>query len=290
MNELRELARTLLGEGTVKVVIGWEEGPRGVRPAFLTEAAAADRLVFDHRCTHNLVSYLAPRRRDVARLGRPAVVVKGCDARAVAGLVREAQLAREDVVVIGVRCGGVIADPASREPLTADTVAARCPGCQDREAHLADYLVGEPRPAPPGNGRRDARVAALAAMDAGGRWAYWTGEFDRCVRCHACREVCPLCYCERCVADKTQPQWIESSPHGRGNLAWHVIRTLHLAGRCVDCGECERACPADIPLSLLNRRVARVVEARFNHRPNDDPAVPAPIGTFRLDDAQEFIL
>jgi Na+-translocating ferredoxin:NAD+ oxidoreductase RnfC subunit len=92
------------------------------------------------------------------------------------------------------------------------------------------------------------------------------------------------------VADKTQPQWIESSPHPRGNLAWHVARALHQAGRCVDCGECERACPADIPLGLLNRKMARVVEQRFGYRAGDDPAAPAPIGVFKLDDAQEFIL
>ena len=86
------------------------------------------------------------------------------------------------------------------------------------------------------------------------RWSFWEEELSRCVRCHACREVCPLCFCERCVADKTQPQWIESSPHGRGNLAWHLTRAMHLAGRCVGCGECTRACPAGIPLGLLNRR------------------------------------
>ena len=99
-----------------------------------------------------------------------------------------------------------------------------------------------------------------------------------------------MCFCERCVADKTQPQWIESSPHPRGNLAWHVTRALHQAGRCVDCGECQRACPADIPLGLLNRKLARVVAERFDYRPTDDPSVAAPIGAFRKDDAQEFIL
>jgi len=91
------------------------------------------------------------------------------------------------------------------------------------------------------------------------------------------------------VADKTQPAWIESSPHGRGNLAWHLTRAIHQAGRCVACGECQRACPADIPLGLLNKKLAHVVAERFGYRAGDDPAVPAPVGAFRLDDAQEFI-
>jgi ferredoxin len=274
----------------VQVVIGWGEGPRGVRPAFVTDPAAARGLVFDERCTQNLVPYLSPRRAHVAKLGRPAVVVKGCDARAVAGLVRETQLKREDVVVIGVRCGGVVADPTSLDALSPDTVADRCPGCTAREPHLADHIVGEMPPPPPAESRRDVRIAELEAMAPEARWAFWQEELGRCVRCHACREACPMCFCERCVADKTQPQWVESSPHPRGNFAWHVTRALHQAGRCIDCGECERACPVDIPLGLLNRKLAQVAAEQFGHVPTDDPAVPSPVGAFRKDDPQEFIL
>ena len=99
-----------------------------------------------------------------------------------------------------------------------------------------------------------------------------------------------MCTCERCVASKTQPAWIESSPHARGNLAWQFTRVLHQAGRCVDCGECERACPVGIPLGLLVRKVAQVTEARFHYRVSDDPSVATPIGAYQADDPQEFIL
>ena len=290
MRELRELARRLLEEKAVQVVIGWEEGPAGVRPAFVTVPDQAEKLVFDARCVQNLATYLNPRRTHVARLGKPAVVVKGCDARAVAGLIRETQIMRDDVVVIGVRCGGVVSRPDGASSLTSDTVADRCADCDVREPHLADHLVGEAAPPPPASTRREERIAALEALSAAERWAFWQKEFERCVRCHACREVCPMCFCERCLTDKTQPQWIESSPHARGNFAWHVTRALHQAGRCVDCVECARACPADIPLGLLNRKIAQVVLARFGYRAMDDPAVPAPVGAFKQDDEQEFIL
>lgn len=289
MSELQETARQLLADGTVAVVIGWEEGPRGVRPTFVASAGDADRLVFDERCVHNLATYLSPRRSHLARLGRKAVVVKACDAKAVAGLIRESQVKREDVVLIGVRCGGVLASPELHVDLGPDTVAPRCSHCDVREPHLADVVVGPAVPAPPASSRPDG-VARLEAMNPAERWEFWQAELARCVRCHACREVCPLCSCERCVADKTVPQWIESSPHLRGNLAWQVTRALHLAGRCVGCGECTRACPAGIPLGLLNRKVAEIVAARFGYRASDDPAVPAPIGTYEAGDAQEFIL
>jgi ferredoxin len=290
MEELRELAGKLLAEGKVKAVLGYEQGPRGVRPAFVSDAAGAARLVFDPRCVQNLAAYLSPRRSLVKALGRLGVVVKPCDARAVAGLVRETQLTREDVVLIGMRCGGVLDDPCSAAKLDEKSVAPRCVECERREPSLADHVLGKAGAAPPRGKGRVERVTEIDAMEPDARLAFWSEILGRCTRCHACRQVCPLCFCDRCVADKTQPQWIESSPHPRGNLAWHITRALHLAGRCVDCGECERACPAAIPLGLISRKVARVVEDRYGYRATDDPAVAAPIGSYRLDDAEEFIL
>jgi formate dehydrogenase subunit beta len=121
------------------------------------------------------------------------------------------------------------------------------------------------------------------------RWQFWTTQLAKCNRCHACRQACPLCHCERCITDKTQPQWIESSSHLRGNFAWHLTRAQHLAGRCVGCGECERACPADIPLNLLNRKLQQVVKDLYDYTVSEDPAVAAPIGAYAVDDKQEFI-
>jgi ferredoxin len=91
------------------------------------------------------------------------------------------------------------------------------------------------------------------------------------------------------VADKSRPQWIENAPHPRGNMSWNITRALHLAGRCVDCGECERFCPVGIPLTLVNRKLQEIVATRFDYVASDDPEKPAPIGDYRLDDNQEFI-
>jgi len=289
MNELRELARKLLGDGTVKVVIGYEEGPRGVRPAMITDPAQAERLVFDARCVHNLATYLNPRRPHLARLGKPAVVVKGCDARAVAGMIRESQVKREDVVIVGVRCGGVVRDPTMKAALAPETVSPRCGHCASREPKLFDHLLGALPPAPP-RPAGDDPVARVEQMPLPERWAFWKEELSRCVRCHACREVCPMCFCAACVADKSRPQWIETSSTPRANLSWQLTRVMHMAGRCAGCGECTRACPSHIPLSLILAHVARHVERRFGYQVDDDPSIPAPIGAFKTDDSQEFIL
>jgi ferredoxin len=290
MRELQDLSKKLLSEGTVKVVIGYEAGPRGARAAFITDPAHAERLIFDPRCVQNLVSYLSPRRTLIRQLGKPAIVVKRCDMCAVSGLIRETQLKRQDVVIIGLRCSGVLQDGSSQEPLSAANLADRCLDCTAREPQQVDYLVGEARELPPGAARRrDERIQALLRATPDERFAFWQEEFSRCVRCYACREVCPLCFCERCLMDKSEPQWVESSPHLRGNLAFHLNRALHLAGRCVDCGECERACPAEIPLNLISRRLAQIIEQRFHYQTTDDPQVPAPVGCYRLDDKEEFI-
>jgi ferredoxin len=290
VTELQDLARKLLEDGTVQVVVGWEAGRRGPRPVTITAAADAERLVFDSRCVHNLATYLNRRRSQVVQLGKPAVVVKGCDTKAVAALLRESQLERDDVVLIGVRCGGVVKDPAGDAALTLESVSPRCAGCGVREPHLADYVVGEAQPEPPQSTELDDAVAKLDAMTPDERLAFWTAEMEKCVRCYACRQVCPLCTCDRCVVDKTVPQWIERAPHARGNMSWQLIRALHHAGRCVECGECERACPAGIPLTLLNHKAQQVVAESFGFAASDDLEAVSPIGAFLPEDQEDFIV
>ena len=54
--------------------------------------------------------------------------------------------------------------------------------------------------------------------------SWWTEQFERCVKCYACRQVCPLCYCERCIADKNRPVAIATSATSAGQfrLARHT--------------------------------------------------------------------
>ncbi len=290
MKALQDLARQLLESGEVGVVIGYEAGRRGARPTFVTDAEDVERLIFDARCVQNLATYANPRRRHLKRLGKPAIVVKGCDARAVAGLIREAQIARDDVVLIGVRCGGVFTTPEAAGDLSTETIAPRCHGCAVREPTLPEHVVGELPADPPVGRSLDDEVAALMALSPAERFAFWKREFDKCVRCYACRQVCPLCVCERCIVDKTEPRWIEASAHPRGNWAWHLTRAQHLAGRCSGCAECGRACPEGIPVHLLNHYLAGVVRDAFDHVVGDDPEQPAPVGAFRKEDAEEFIV
>jgi coenzyme F420-reducing hydrogenase delta subunit/ferredoxin len=143
--------------------------------------------------------------------------------------------------------------------------------------------IGEP-------GKPDfADLDALLALPPAERMAWWASEFARCTRCYACRQACPMCYCERCVADKNRPVAIDASPTPIGNFAWQITRAFHQAGRCSGCGACNNACPAGIDLRLLNQAVGRAVAEQFGFRPGVDAAAPPPVGSWAPSDREDFI-
>lgn len=134
--------------------------------------------------------------------------------------------------------------------------------------------------------RLDAEIERLWQLSPADRMGFWEAHFERCTRCYACRQSCPNCYCAQCKADKNRPAWVETSAHGRGNFSWHFMRAYHQAGRCAECGACETACAADIPLMLLNRMVARVVKESF---PQGDSEKSLLSGWSKDDDNSFFL-
>jgi formate dehydrogenase (coenzyme F420) beta subunit len=189
-------------------------------------------------------------------------------------LIHEGQISREEVFVIGVACPGM-AD--------GTTLQDHCQRCRERVPVFYDALVGEPaRVKLPADDWSD--VAELEGMTPAERLAFWCREFDRCIRCYACRQACPGCYCFECLAEQVDPAWV-SIAHGIPQKAFfHVMRAYHLAGRCVECQACDQACPMHIPLSLLNRKIAKEVEALFSYKAGGDPEIPPPLATFLKDE------
>jgi ferredoxin len=288
---IRAEARRLLDDGTVKVVVGYAAGRRNTAmPAIVTSAEKANELVFTPACVNNLSLYLTKAKKEVSKKGKVAIVVKGCDLKALAGLMGESQIKRDDIVVIGVACAGVYGAGADRtQPLTEASIAAKCRECTVHEPAGVDVVAGTLPQLPALSPMESEELARLEAMTPKERWAFWKEHFSRCVRCMACRQVCPFCYCEQCLCDRNRPQAVETSPRPAGNMAWHIVRAMHLTGRCAGCAECERVCPMDIPLNLLNRKMAKELKDLYGHEADITPKEKGPLAEYREDDDQSFI-
>jgi ferredoxin len=234
-----------------------------------------NRLTFTPMCRDNLARYLT--RKEVTALGRLALVARPAEIKAVSVLVQENQIAADGLELIGVWCDEPGREGAACSLLTGATLA-------ELETEIAARLQGRELTA-----EALARVEELERSTPGERWDFWEAEFSRCLKCYACRQACPLCYCEQCIVEKNQPQWVPTSPHQLGNTMFHYFRAFHLAGRCVLCDACEQACPMDIPLGLLNRKLAREVRDNFNYEAGYDHTASPAMASFRTDDQEEFI-
>ncbi|MBW2574192.1 MAG: hypothetical protein JRC56_01925 [Deltaproteobacteria bacterium] len=95
------------------------------------------------------------------------------------------------------------------------------------------------------------------------RFNRWMYEFQKCLKCYGCRNICPVCFCEECSLEHTDLIATGSIPPEVP--IFHLVRAVHMGGRCIDCGLCEDTCPVDIPLRLLYRKVNETVEDVFGY-------------------------
>jgi formate dehydrogenase subunit beta len=309
-NEIRRIARDLLKSKEVDLVIGFEQGTMHLRstPCFVRDAADVDRLVWDDFCQNNLAAYVAKRE------GSTAIVAKGCDTRALVELIKENRISREQLVIIGVPCEGMV--DSARIETELDHGAIRevfkengelvvkginserrfnreaflyesCKRCRQRNPVIYDKLVGSEVKTSGDDSFQD--IEAFEDLPTEERWTYFSKEMDKCIRCYACRNACPLCYCQECFVDFSSPQWIGKSVDLSDTALFHLMRAFHLAGRCVECGACERACPIGVDIGKLNRKLCKDVQELFGYRAGTSLEEVAPLSTYRLDDPENFM-
>lgn len=308
---IREAARTLLRKNEVELVIGFEEGtlPLHITPCFIRKEGEVDRLVWNSFCDNNVSKYLVKRQE------RIALVTKGCDSRTVVELIKEKQLSREQVIIIGVPCQGLIdrrrieGKREAREILGWEEkdnqvvlkgagwtdvldrdkyLHSSCQACTHRNPVIYDILVGEGVEEDTSDSFSD--IAEFGTKSPQERWKYFSHEVDKCIRCYACRNACPLCYCGECFVDRTRPQWIGKTTEISDTMIFHIMRAFHMAGRCVDCGACERACPMGIDFRKLTRKLVHDVKELYGYESGTSLDEVAPLATFQPDDPEEFIL
>lgn len=339
IEDLKEEAKKLLREGKVKYIIGYAVGSNGwmANPVFVKKPEDVDALVWDPTCVHNLTRFLVDEKRRKSKEKEPdtrpvGIIVKGCDSRAIVVLLQEKFIDRKDVFILGVSCekAGIVDDKKLAKKLSgkkprkielgdkdqfiistaegkievpvAEIMAERCLECKANFPVIYDLMSGDKTKRTPE--MPFGSIETIEAMSAQERWNFWRAELDKCIRCYACRSVCPMCYCDECVVDSINMavtadtsaeekaekiKWIQRSPESSENFVYHMVRAIHLGGRCIDCGECERACPLDIPLRFLNKKLEKEAQELFGYEVGFDVSQPALISCFKDSDPEDFI-
>jgi ferredoxin len=267
MDSLIARAKELLENKTVQVVIGYESGSTGLaRPAFIIDPVKADTLIYDERCVQNLAVYLT--KHEVKKMGKMAIVATLPVMRSIMMLISEQQVSVENVVVIGISADGKLLDIA--------------------DIHVMQGYIEKSDLSNPAKYKE--LLAELNKLSPEEKFAYWQKELSKCIKCYACRQACPMCYCTRCSVEVNQPQWIPVQSNTHGNMEWHILRAMHLAGRCISCGECGRACPVGIPCHLLTMHLVDQVHNYFKVYAGTSEKMSSVLSTFEPNDKESFII
>ena len=288
MQELKERVRELLENGTVARVLGWKAGdlPYNPEPAFFETEEALKDFVYNEFCGANLSKYMI----ESSKLeGKTLVCLKPCDTYSFNQLLKEHRVDREKAYIIGVGCKGKM-DIEKFRKHCADAMLERCHVCKGKEHQIYDEIIGESEDTKDAD--RFEEVKRIEAMSPRERFDLFQNELSKCIRCNACRNVCPACSCRKCVFDSTK---FDSAQKANADSfeekMFHIIRAFHVAGRCTDCGECSRVCPQGIPLHLFNRKFIKDIDELYGeYQAGEDVDAKMPLTSFTFDDAEPSIV
>ena len=286
--KMLERAKQLLESGEVARVIGWKKGEFyfDPTPASFESVEELNEFVYNGFCGANLSKYLIQASK---KEGKTAIFLKPCDSYSFNQLVKEHRIVRKNIHVIAIECQGkldiekikaqgvsaVTEVEEDGESVTvsslygetklnkAEILLGKCASCKGKTHQVKDEeIILHEMPAPANN--RFDEVAKLEAMTEDERFAFWREQLQKCIRCNACRNVCPACSCVKCVFDNPASGIAAKANDDKfEEQLFHIIRAFHVAGRCTDCGECSRVCPQNIPLHLLNRKFIKDIDGLY---------------------------
>ena len=320
MQEIVNRAKELLADGTVNRVLGWKAGdlPYNPEPAYFEKEEDLEEFVYNGFCGANLSKYMIEASK---MEGKTLVCLKPCDTYSFQQLMKEHRVDREKAYIIGVGCKGKLDIERIRkmgikgiksiaganledeaETLTIETLYGekevpykdamleRCHVCKGKDHMIFDEIIGESKETKDGD--RFAEVERIEAMSPEEKFAFFQKELSKCIRCNACRNVCPACSCRKCVFDSNKFDSAQkANVDSFEEKMFHIIRAFHVAGRCTDCGECSRVCPQGIPLHLFNRKFIKDIDELYGeYQAGADLEERGPLTSYQLDDAEPGIV
>ncbi len=309
--KIRETARKLFKEDKVDVFIGYKKGsvPMINQPVLISNADQADLLCWDSNCGLNLCNYLTKR---TDRIG---IVANGCNSRNIVTHITENQISRDQLYIVGIPCKGMIDHRAVQKAVKQkeileikeqgdtftvkgkdfeetfsikDYLQLNCSVCTHRNPVISDEMIAPPVEEQSGvDAYKD--VKEIEEMDPEKKWEFFTQAIDKCIRCYACRNACPLCYCPTCFVDESKPQWVGKSNDSIDTMTFHILRAYHCAGRCTDCGACERVCPVGIPVRQFTKKLNKDAQELFSWEAGLTLDQRPPLDVYQPDDYNDFI-
>ncbi len=315
MQRLIKRANELLASGEVARVLGWRVSDEkfNPEPAYFENEKEMENFVYNGFCGANLSKFMIEASK---KEGKTLVFLKPCDTYSFNQLIKEHRVDREKAYIIGVGCRGKIdmnkikaagfkgitdiegADEFSDSDLEiktvysdgemkySDAILSRCHMCKGKEHKIFDEVIGDSADTKT-EGRFD-EVEKIEAMSPAERFAFFKSELSKCIRCNACRNVCPACSCRKCVFDGTQFDSAQkANTDSFEEKMFHIIRSFHVAGRCTDCGECSRVCPQGIPLYLFNKKFIKDIDEYYGEfEAGADSESVGPLTSYKFEDLE----
>jgi formate dehydrogenase subunit beta len=241
---MQDTVKKWLEEGVVDVFLGYKSSYGHMLPhCFVKEKMEeVDQLVSGpaRYSLEKIAAHMVARYPDIT-IG---LLARDCNQRAVKALTIWNQINPENIKTINVNC----CPTNLRAHADCSYLDPELSGEYKKQVGIDNNLSPE----------------AVELSEDGERLSRWMYEFQKCIKCYGCRNICPVCFCSDCSLENDEVV-------GNGRLPpevpiFHLVRAVHMAGRCIDCGLCEDACPMEIPLRMLYRKVNTLCSELFDYQ------------------------
>jgi formate dehydrogenase subunit beta len=237
---VRDAVQKLLDGGEVEGVLALRSsGPASAPHLFCPGDDLSDLVLWPKYAIPKTLDRLLAADPDV-RLG---MVTRGCEERGLIELAKHNQVDLDHIQMIYLACTAEERD------------ACRCAWPYPSRIDVGEKVEGI----------ADSLVTEHEKLSLAERTEFWQQQFARCVKCYACRTVCPQCFCEVCALEDNK--WVETGVMAPPFPSYHLVRAYHTVAKCVGCTECEQACPAGIPLTVLYTLLRRDAEQMYGYVP-----------------------